>query len=162
MSYSKNYICKFMQANWLHHKLFHFHLSFWIWEAWKRRQKIQKLEYLENEKSFLNEIKNTFHSLWRAIIWWKNKNLLKNSKYKPISVATPLNYIVFRLKKKKYRRKSGDIELLVAHYLKLCKKWTIKLFHTTITLYTIHKHQKTKRLLIFSRGVGRNKRLKMG
>ena len=30
LSYSKNYICKFMQANSWHHKLFHFHLSFWI------------------------------------------------------------------------------------------------------------------------------------
>ena len=24
-------------------------------------------------------VKNIFHSLWRAIIWWKNKNLIKNS-----------------------------------------------------------------------------------
>ena len=29
---------------------------------------IQKFEYLENEKSFLDEIKNIFHSFWRAII----------------------------------------------------------------------------------------------
>ena len=29
---------------------------------------IQKSEYLENEKSFLDEIKNIFHSFWRAII----------------------------------------------------------------------------------------------
>ena len=32
--------------------------------------KIQKLEYLENKKSFLDEIKNIFHIFWRAIIWW--------------------------------------------------------------------------------------------
>ena len=31
------------------------------WEK-KRRTKIQKFEYLENEKSFLDEIKNIFHS----------------------------------------------------------------------------------------------------
>ena len=37
----------------------------------------KKFEYLENEKSFLDEIKNIFHSFWRAIIWWKNKNLIK-------------------------------------------------------------------------------------
>ena len=35
------------------------------------KMKIQKFEYLENEKSFLDETKNIFHSFWRAIIWWK-------------------------------------------------------------------------------------------
>ena len=34
---------------------------------------IQKFEYLENEKSFLDEIKNIFPSFWKAIIWWKIK-----------------------------------------------------------------------------------------
>ena len=34
---------------------------------------MQKFEYLENEKSFLDEIKNIFYSFWRAIIWWKMK-----------------------------------------------------------------------------------------
>ena len=76
-SYFKNYICKFMQAYSWHHKLFHLHLSFCIWKVWKGREKIQKFEYLENEKSFLDEIKNTFLSFWRAIIWSKNKNLIK-------------------------------------------------------------------------------------
>ena len=28
----------------------------------KEEEKIQKIEYLEKEKSFLDEIKNTFHS----------------------------------------------------------------------------------------------------
>ena len=28
----------------------------------KEEQKLQKIEYLDNEKSFLDEIKNTFHS----------------------------------------------------------------------------------------------------
>ena len=77
MSYSKNYICKFMQASSWHHKLFHFHLSFWIWKVWKGREKIHKFEYLENERSFLDEIKNIFYSFWRAMIWWKNKRLIK-------------------------------------------------------------------------------------
>ena len=76
MSYSKNYICKFMQTNsW--HKLFHFHLSLWIWKVWKGRKKIQNCEYLENEKGFLDKIKTIFHSFWRTIIWRKNKNLIK-------------------------------------------------------------------------------------
>ena len=42
LSYSKNCICKFMQTNSWHHKLFHFHLSFWIWKAWKGKKKITK------------------------------------------------------------------------------------------------------------------------
>ena len=41
-------------------------------------EKLQELEYLGKEKSFLNEVKNIFHSFWRAIIWWKNKKLIKN------------------------------------------------------------------------------------
>ena len=45
----------------------------------REEEKIPKFEYLENKKSFWNEIKNIFHSFWRAIIWWKNKNLIKNS-----------------------------------------------------------------------------------
>ena len=48
----------------------------------KEVKKLQKIEYLENKKSFLVEIKNTFHSFWRAIFWWKNKNLIKNSRHK--------------------------------------------------------------------------------
>ena len=42
MSYSKNHICRFMQVNSWHHKLFHFHLSLWIWKVWKGREKITK------------------------------------------------------------------------------------------------------------------------
>ena len=37
------------------------------------KTKMYKLEYLKNEKSFSDEIKNIFHSFWRAIIWWKIK-----------------------------------------------------------------------------------------
>ena len=48
----------------------------------KEGEKLQKFEYFEKEMSFLDEIKNTFHSFWRAIIWWKNKNLIKNSGHK--------------------------------------------------------------------------------
>ena len=43
-----------MQTN-LHHKLFHFHLSFCIWKLWKGRKKLQKFEYLKNKKSFLDK-----------------------------------------------------------------------------------------------------------
>ena len=40
------------------------------------RTEMQKIEYLKNKKSFVDEIKSSFHSFWRAIIWWKNKNLM--------------------------------------------------------------------------------------
>ena len=62
LSYFENYICKLMQDNSWHHKVFNFHVSFWIWKVWKGRVKIQKFEYLENEKSFWDEMKNIFHS----------------------------------------------------------------------------------------------------
>ena len=35
----------------------------------KEGKKLQKFEYLKNEKSFFDEIKNTFYSFWKAIIW---------------------------------------------------------------------------------------------
>ena len=62
MSYSKNGTCKFMQATSWHHKLFHFHLSFESEKCGKEGEKIQTSKYLENEKRFLDEIKNIFHS----------------------------------------------------------------------------------------------------
>ena len=80
LSYFKNYICKFMQANsW--HKLFHFLLFFWIWKLWKGK-KLQTIEYLKDKRSFLDEIKNIFHSFWCTTIWWKHKNLIKNNTHK--------------------------------------------------------------------------------
>ena len=82
LSYSKNYTCKSMQANSWHHKLFCFHYSSELGKCGREEEKLQKLEYLENEKSCLDEIKNTFHSFWRAIIWWKNENLTKKSRQK--------------------------------------------------------------------------------
>ena len=42
----------------------------------KEEEKIQKIEYIQNEKSFLDEIENIFHSFWRAIIWWNSKTLI--------------------------------------------------------------------------------------
>ena len=46
----------------------------------KEGKKSQKFEYLENKNSFLNEIKNVFHSFWASM--WKNENLIKNSRHK--------------------------------------------------------------------------------
>ena len=89
MGYSKSYICKLMQANLWHHRLFHFHLPFWIQTVWRGREKIQKFEYLENERNFYDEIKNIFHSFWRSIIWRKNKNLIRNSGQKLLLKLSP-------------------------------------------------------------------------
>ena len=74
-SYSKNYIYRFKQAT--HDKLLHFHLSLWIWKVWKGREKLQKFEYLQKERSILDEIKSIFCSIWRSIIWWKNKKIVE-------------------------------------------------------------------------------------
>ena len=70
LSYSKNYIRKFMPANSWHHKLFHFHLPFWIWKVWKGREKIIKTWISwERKELFKWNKKHSFHSFWRAIIW---------------------------------------------------------------------------------------------
>ena len=65
----------------------------------KEGKKSQKFEYLENKKSFLDEIKNTFDSFWRAIIWWQNKNLIKiadtSFKTSLLKVAHKLGIISF-------------------------------------------------------------------
>ena len=54
-----------MQANSWHHKLFHFHLSFVSGKSGKKGKKLQKFEYLENKKSFFEEIKKAlFIFLW--------------------------------------------------------------------------------------------------
>ena len=76
-SYSKNYIWKFMQTNSWHHKLFHFHLSFWIWKVWKGRERITETWISWERKELFDEIKHIFYSFLRALIWWKNKNLIK-------------------------------------------------------------------------------------
>ena len=48
------------------------------WPTWRKRGdegSAIKLEYLKNEKCFLNAIKSIFHSFQRAIMWWKNKKI---------------------------------------------------------------------------------------
>ena len=48
-------------------------------ESLEREVKLQQFNYLENEKSILKWNKKHFHNFGRAIVWWKNKNLIKNS-----------------------------------------------------------------------------------
>ena len=68
-----------MQANSWHHKLFHFHLSFLVWKVWKGK-KYKKLNISRTKTAFEMKKKNIFHRFWRAIIWWKNINLIKKTK----------------------------------------------------------------------------------
>ena len=49
-----------MQASSWHYKLFHFHLSFKHRKCVKKGSKLQKFDYLENKKSFLDETKTCF------------------------------------------------------------------------------------------------------
>ena len=75
LSYSKNYICKFMQANSWHHKLFHFHLSFWVWKVWKGRWKgrenITKILISREPKELLNRNKKTFFIVFEELSFGK-------------------------------------------------------------------------------------------
>ena len=48
----------------------------------KERQKLQKFEYLKNEESFSNHMKNMFKVFKRLLFWLKNKNLIKNREQK--------------------------------------------------------------------------------
>ena len=50
LSYSRNYICKFMQVSWWYHKLFHVHLPFWIWNLWKGEKITKNLIFRWNKK----------------------------------------------------------------------------------------------------------------
>ena len=77
LSYSKNYVCKFMQAI---HDIINYSISIYPLASGKCRKegkKLPKSEYLENEKSFLDGIKNFFIvfeglSFGEKIkIWWK-------------------------------------------------------------------------------------------
>ena len=60
LSDSKNYIYKFIQVNWWHHKLFHFHLSFWIRKLWKRTEKITKIWISQEGKELFRWNKQYF------------------------------------------------------------------------------------------------------
>ena len=52
LSYSKNYTCKFMQVNSWHHKLFHFHLSFWIWSVERKGKNHKNLNISRTKSAF--------------------------------------------------------------------------------------------------------------
>ena len=59
-------------------KLFNFPLSFWIWKVWQGQGKMQKFEYLKNDKSFLDEIK-AFFIVFQELSFGEK---IKNSRHK--------------------------------------------------------------------------------
>ena len=60
LSYSKNYICKVMQVNSWHHKLFHLYLSFWVWKVWKGSKKKTKIWISRERKELFGWNKKHF------------------------------------------------------------------------------------------------------
>ena len=64
--YQKKCVIKFLLRQLMASQTLEFfldqHLKQWLTEENKGEIKIQKSEYLENKKSFLDEIKSTFHS----------------------------------------------------------------------------------------------------
>ena len=47
-------------SQFMHHKLFHFHLSFWIWKVWKGRGKITKIQISRERKESFRWNKKRF------------------------------------------------------------------------------------------------------
>ena len=57
--------------------IFNHPLNQWLTEGKRGEDGNKKFEYLENQKSFFNEIKSIFHIFWRTIICWKKKKKKK-------------------------------------------------------------------------------------
>ena len=53
-------ICQFMQVNLWHHKLFQYHLPFWIWKVWKGRGKSTKIWIFWEKRAFKMKWKTFF------------------------------------------------------------------------------------------------------
>ena len=65
-------------------------------ESVKRKGKNYKsLNISRAKRVFFDEIKNTFHIFGRAIIWWKNKNLIKKQT-QAVRIGTTSETIVKR------------------------------------------------------------------
>ena len=94
MSYFKNYTCAFMQANsW--HKLFHFHLTFWIWKMWKQKGKTTKNWISRERKELFRWNKKHFSQFLKGYhLVKKNKNLIKNSTHKLLTLNEQRSFLV--------------------------------------------------------------------
>ena len=58
-----------MLANSRRHNYYSYIWRFESDKCGKEEKKIQKIEYLENEKSFLDNTKSIFHKFWNAFFW---------------------------------------------------------------------------------------------
>ena len=68
---------KFMQVSFRHHKLFYFHLSFWIWKVWKGRgKKYKKWNILRTKKAFTMKEK-TFFIVFEGLSIGEKKTKIK-------------------------------------------------------------------------------------
>ena len=70
-SYLDNWWCQTLRF------IFDHHLKQWPTERKRGKDGNRKIWLSRKRKSFFDEIKSIFHSFWRAIIWWQNKNLVK-------------------------------------------------------------------------------------
>ena len=75
--YMKHVLLSSYLDSWWRHKLYDLSWTNLLSNGWQGEKEgnteIQKFEYLEDKKSFLDEMKKKFHSFWRAIIWLKVK-----------------------------------------------------------------------------------------
>ena len=93
LSYSKNYICKFMQANLWNHKLFHFRFPFWIWKVWTGREKITKVWISLERKKLFRWNKNHFSKFLKAQHLKKKKFDKKYRTQALITVVSSSQYL---------------------------------------------------------------------
>ena len=94
------------------HDIINYSISTCPCESVARKGKNYKSLNILQTKSFFNEIKNIFHSFWRAIIWWKYKNFIKTNGYKVekirfVSLQKHLCNFVLMPKTHKYLKKDN-------------------------------------------------------
>ena len=75
----KQYVFKFLlnqlKESWTSRFPFNHLFEQWLTGGKRGKKEIHKIEYLEKEKGFLDEIKSTTHNFLRAIIWTKKRKI---------------------------------------------------------------------------------------
>ena len=72
-------------------KLFHFDLSFWIWEVWRGRENITKIWISQERKELIQWSKKHFPKFLKGYHLVKNKKFIKNSGHKLNIFLSKLN-----------------------------------------------------------------------
>ena len=84
-----------MQANSLRHNYYGFIWPFYSWNCEKKKKKLQKIEYLENDESFLDKIKYIFYDFWKSFLLAKYKknrgHKLSNQNYTNWCLRSTIN-----------------------------------------------------------------------